>query len=86
MAGIMGVTYTTVSTICPSALFGGLVDLDMGDDKGRGVEAFGIGIGFGVAEESKEKLGRLLGPASTGDAKLFTYSNLLVTLFCPEVT
>jgi len=46
----------------------------MGDEKGGGVEAFGIGIGFGVAEEPKEKLGRLLGPASAGDTKLFTLS------------
>jgi hypothetical protein len=63
-----------MSTICASALLGSLVDLDVLDDKSGGIEAFGVGIGFGVAEETEKKFGGLDGPASLGDAKLLAYS------------
>lgn len=42
------VTYTTVGTVCPSSLLGGLVDLDVLDDEVAGVETLGIGVGLGV--------------------------------------
>jgi len=59
-------TYTTVSTVCASSLLRRLVDLNVLDDQIAGVEAFGVGVGFGVAEETEKKLGRLDGPASFG--------------------
>lgn len=62
-------TYTTVSTVCASSLLRGLVDLDVLDDQVAGVEAFGVGVGFGVAEETEEEFGRLDGPASFGDTE-----------------
>jgi len=41
---------TTVSTVRASALLGGLVDLDVLDNEGTGVEALGVGVGLGPAE------------------------------------
>lgn len=71
---------TTVSAVCASALLGGLVDLDVLDDEGGGVEALGIGVGLSVAEETEEVLGRLGGPAGAGDTELLAYTeeNMLV--------
>ena len=54
---------TTVGTVCAAALLGGLVDLDMLDDKFGGIETLGVGIGFGVLEETDQELGGLDGPA-----------------------
>jgi hypothetical protein len=54
-------------------LLGGLVDLDVLDDQVTGVETLGIGVGLGVLEETEEELGRLDGPASTGDTELLAY-------------
>jgi len=59
-------TYTTVSTVRASSLLRRLVDLDVLDDQIAGVEAFGVGVGFGVAEETEEKLGRLDRPTCFG--------------------
>jgi hypothetical protein len=50
---------TTVSTVCSTALLGGLVDLDVLDNQVGGVEALGIGIGFGVLEKTEKELGGL---------------------------
>lgn len=61
---------TTVSTVRASALLGGLVDLDVLDNEGTGVEALGVGVGLGVLEEGEKVLSRLYGPASAGDTKL----------------
>jgi hypothetical protein len=66
-----GVTYATMGTVCASSLLGCLVDLDVLDDEGGGVEAFGVCIGFGVAEKTEKELGGLDGPASFGDTELF---------------
>jgi hypothetical protein len=63
-------TYTTVGTVCPSSLLGGLVDLDVLDDQGTGVETLGISVGLGVLEEAEEELGGLDGPSSLGDTEL----------------
>lgn len=68
-----GKTYTTVGTVCPSALLRGLVDLDVLDNQGTGVEALGIGVGLSVLEETEEVLGGLDGPASPGDTELLAY-------------
>ena len=62
-------TYTTVSTICASSLLRCLVDLDVLDDQIASVEALGVGVGFGVTEETEEELGRLDGPASFRDTE-----------------
>lgn len=50
-------TYSTVGTVCPSALLGGLVDLDVLDDQVAGVETFGVGVGLGISEEAEKELG-----------------------------
>lgn len=65
------VTYTTVSAVCAPPLLGGLVDLDVLYDQVSGVETLCVGVGFGVLEEADKELGRFLGPARFGDAKLF---------------
>lgn len=65
-----GITYTTVSTVCATALLGGLVDLDVLDNEVASVETLGIGVGLGVLEETEEELGGLDGPAGAGDTKL----------------
>lgn len=61
---------TTVGTVCPSALLGGLVDLDVLDNQGTGVETLGVGVGLSVLEETEEELGGLNGPSSLGDTEL----------------
>jgi hypothetical protein len=61
---------TTVGTVCPSALLGGLVDLDVLDNQGTGVETLGISVGLSVLEETEEELGGLDGPSSLGDTEL----------------
>ena len=66
-------TYATVGTVSAAALLGSLVDLDVLDDQVAGVETLGIGVGLGVLEETEEELGRLHGPAGTGDAPGLAY-------------
>lgn len=51
-------------TICPAALLGRLVDLDVLDDQVSCVEAFGVGICFCIFEEANEEFGRFNWPAS----------------------
>ena len=63
-------TYTTVSTVCPSALLGCLVDLDVLDNQVAGVKTLGIGVGLSVPEEAKDEVGGLDGPAGLGDTEL----------------
>jgi len=70
------VTYTTVGTVCPSALLRGLVDLNVGDDKIGVIETLGVGIGLSVAEETKEELSRLFRPTSAGNTELLSYVSL----------
>ena len=62
-------TYTTVGTVSPPALLGGLVDLDVLDDQVAGIETLGIGVGLGVLEETEQVLSGLDGPASLGDTE-----------------
>lgn len=61
---------TTVGTVCPSSLLGGLVDLDVLDNEGTGVEALGVGVGLSVLQETEQELGGLDGPSSAGDTEL----------------
>jgi len=58
-------------TVRAAALLGRLVDLDVLDDQVAGVQALGVGVGFGVLEEREEEGGGFLGPAGAGDAELF---------------
>ena len=46
-------TYTTMSTICTTALFGGLVHLDVLDDQVSSIQALCICIRFRVLEEAE---------------------------------
>lgn len=65
-------TYTTVSTVCASSLLWCLVDLDVGDNEGGGVETLNVGVGDSVLEETEEELGGLLWPASLGGTELLS--------------
>ncbi len=65
-----------MGTVCPSALLRGLVDLDVLDNQGTGVEALGIGVGLSVLEETEQVLSGLDGPASPGDTELLAYSTI----------
>ena len=62
-----------MSTVCATALLGGLVDLDVLDNEVASVEALGVGVGLGVLEETEEELGGLDGPAGTRDTELLAY-------------
>jgi hypothetical protein len=62
-------TYATVGTVCPPALLGGLVDLDVLDNQIASVETLGVGVRLGVAEETQDVLGGFDGPAGAGDAE-----------------
>jgi hypothetical protein len=44
--------------------------LDVLDDEVAGVEAFGVCIGFGVLEKTKQMLRGFDGPPGPGDTKL----------------
>lgn len=71
-----------MGTVSSSALLGGLVDLDVLDNEGAGVETLGVGVGLGVLQELQEELGGLDGPAGTGDTPLLAYTSY----FCqPQV-
>lgn len=59
-------------TISTAALLRGLIHLDVLDDKIASVKAFGVGVCFGVFEETEEEFGRFYGPASAGDSELFS--------------
>jgi hypothetical protein len=62
-----------VSTVRPSSLLGGLVDLDVLDDQSTGVEALGVGVGLSVLQETEQELGRLDGPSGLGDTESLAY-------------
>ena len=69
-----------MSTVCPSSLLGGLVDLDVLDNQVAGVETLGVGVGLSVLQETEEELGGLGGPAGLGDTKLLAYSQNRVSI------
>lgn len=58
-----------MGTVCAPPLLGGLVDLDVLDDQVAGVEAFSVGVGLSILEETEEELGGLDGPAGLGDTE-----------------
>jgi hypothetical protein len=62
-----------VGTVCPAALLGSLINLDMLDDEVAGIEALGISIGLSILEKADKELSRLHGPASAGDTPLLAY-------------
>ena len=62
-----------MGTVRAPALLGGLVDLDVLDNQGTGVETLGIGVGLSVLEETEQELGGLDGPAGLGDTELLAY-------------
>jgi hypothetical protein len=47
-----------------------LVDLDVLDDEIACIESFGIGVGFGIPQETKQKFCRFYGPSGTGNTEL----------------
>jgi len=63
-------TYTTMCTVCSSALLGSLVDLDVLNDQVTGIETLGVGVCLSVLEETEEELGGLDWPSGTGDTEL----------------
>lgn len=73
-----------MGTVGSAALLGGLVDLDVLDDQGTGVEALGIGVGLGVLEELEQELGGLDGPPGAGHTPLLAY--LLSSVSLPNCT
>ncbi|KAL8637115.1 MAG: hypothetical protein Q9228_005581 [Teloschistes exilis] len=75
-----------MSTICPTALFRRLVDLDVFDDEVSGVETLGVGVCFCVFEEAEEEFGGFDGPAGFGDAELFACFGDQLTLRSPSST
>jgi hypothetical protein len=81
---VIWAAYTTVSTVCSSALLGGLVDLDVLNDQVASIEAFGISVGLGILEQSEEELGRLGGPSCAGDTELLSYRHLISTCSRPD--
>jgi hypothetical protein len=63
-----------MSTVCSSPLLWRLVDLDMLDNQVASVKTLGVGIGFGILDESKKELGRLDWPSSLRDTELLSYA------------
>ena len=74
-------TYATVGTVSAPALLGGLVDLDVLDDQVAGVETLGVGIGFGILEQTNQELSRLDGPAGLGDTESLACKKIISQLF-----
>ena len=60
-----------MSTVCSSSLLRRLVHLDVLDHQVTRVETFGVGVGFGIAEEVQEEFGGFDGVARAGDTECF---------------
>lgn len=50
---------TAVGAVCSATLLGCLIDLDVLDHQVGGVEAFGVGVGFGIFQETEQEFGGL---------------------------
>ena len=61
----------TVGAVGTTAHAGGLIDLDVRDDEGVGVEALSEGVGFGVLQEAHHGDDALAGPAALSGAGEF---------------
>jgi len=59
-----------VGTVCSATLLGGLVDLDVLDDKVAGIETLGIRVCLSVLEKTEQKLSGLYWPSSAGNTEL----------------
>lgn len=66
---------TTVSTVCSAALLRSLVDLDVLDNQVGGVETLGVGVGFGILEQTEQEFGRLDWVAGLVRTEGFAYRN-----------
>lgn len=75
-----------MGTVCASALLGSLVDLDVLDNEGTGVEALGISVGLSVAEEDEDVLGGLGGPAGTGHTELLACEKTTCQYLCTFIS
>lgn len=67
-----------MSAVCAAALLGCLVDLNVLDNQVAGVQTLGVGVGLGVLEERREKLGALDGPASLAHTELLACDKVSV--------
>lgn len=78
---------TTVGTVCSATLLRGLVDLDVLDDQVGGVESLGVGVGFGVLEQTEKEFGGLDWVAGLGDTELLACAQgkRNVSHMCPIV-
>jgi len=72
--------YTTMGTVCSSALLGSLVDLDVLDDQVSGVKTLCIRVCLCVLEETEEEFGRLYWPSSPGYTECLACRSILSTL------
>lgn len=63
-----------VGAVCASALLRGLVDLDVLNDQFRRVQSLGVGVRFGILQQSNQEFGGLDGPAGLRDTELFACS------------
>ena len=66
---------TTVSTVSTAAHLRSLVDLDVGNNEGRGIKSLCLCVGLSVLEEVKEVVGALLGPANRGSLVLLSLTS-----------
>lgn len=75
-----------MGTVGASPSLGGLVDLDVLDNKGTGVETLGVSVGLGVLDEVGEELSGLDGPAGAADTPLLAYRQLISVLSCNRMS
>lgn len=75
-------TYSTVSTVCSSALLWCLVDLDVLDNEVSSIKTLGVRIRLCVLQETEEKLGGLDWPSCARDTELLSYCNFSVPASC----
>jgi hypothetical protein len=61
-----------VSSVCATALFRCLVDLDVLDDQVASVETLGVCVGFGILQQAQQKFSTLDGPSCAGDTELLS--------------
>lgn len=67
---------SAVGAVCSSSLLGSLVNLDVFDDEVSGVEAFGVGVGFGVLQKGEKEFGGFDWVAGTGDSELLAWRDV----------
>lgn len=55
---------TTVGTVSTTAGLGGLVDVDVADDKVLSLQTLALSVGLGVLQQAQDELDRLDGPST----------------------